>query len=388
LVPRLKLWSDQTEGLTTGDLFTARFGLTAGRIAALVVALSWFSFVGGQIVAGGKLLQVTMAIDLDWAIGLAGLVIIGYTMMGGLKAVIYTDVFQMLVLFVGIVLLLVPIGLIKVGGVSAVIAHFEANPSTASMVDWTAVELQRVVGWFLAVFPVWFISIAAMQRIIAARNAAIAQKAFIITGVPIEWPFFAIGATFVGMLARMLMPELTDPELSTPMMILTLLPAGIAGIVIAAYIAAVMSTADSCLIGPVAIFTKDFYKGVWHKDASDQTLLRVARASTLVLGIMAIVLAYWVPSVLDMILYAYTFAAAGLFFPMLALLYWPRATALGAKTSMILGGGSAVIWMLLGEPWDIAAAYLGWVVGLPSLVIASLLSAHRPDENLALFEAR
>ena len=388
LVPRLKLWSDQTEGLTTGDLFTARFGLTAGRIAALVVALSWFSFVGGQIVAGGKLLQVTLAIDLDWAIGLAGLVIIGYTMMGGLKAVIYTDVFQMLVLFVGIVLLLVPIGLIKVGGVSAVIAHFEANPSTASMVDWTAVELQRVVGWFLAVFPVWFISIAAMQRIIAARNAAIAQKAFIITGVPIEWPFFAIGATFVGMLARMLMPELTDPELSTPMMILTLLPAGIAGIVIAAYIAAVMSTADSCLIGPVAIFTKDFYKGIWHKDASDQTLLRVARASTLVLGIMAIVLAYWVPSVLDMILYAYAFAAAGLFFPMLALLYWPRATALGAKTSMILGGGSAVIWMLLGEPWDIAAAYLGWVVGLPSLVIASLLSAHRPDENLALFEAR
>ena len=247
LVPRLKIWSDQSQGLTTGDLFTDRFDLKTGRLAALVIALSWFSFVGGQVIAGGKLLQVTMTMDLSLAIFVSGLVILGYTAMGGLKAVIYTDVFQMAVLFVGIVLLLVPLGLIKVGGLGAVIAHFEADPETQSMVNWMALEPKQLIGWFLAVFPVWFISIAAMQRIVAARSAAVAQRAFLITGVPIEWPLFAVSATFVGLLARMLMPQLSDPELATPMMILTILPAGIAGIVIAAYIAAVMSTADSCL---------------------------------------------------------------------------------------------------------------------------------------------
>ena len=81
-----------------------------------------------------------------------------------------------------------------------------------------------------------------------------------LTGIPIEWPLFAVGSTLIGLIARFLMPDLSDPELATPMIIMELLPAGIAGLVIAAYIAAVMSSADSCLMGPVAIFTNDIYK--------------------------------------------------------------------------------------------------------------------------------
>ena len=99
-----------------------------------------------------------------------------------------------------------------------------------------------------------------MQRIIAARDEKTARRAFLLTGVPIEWPLFAIGSTLIGMIARMLLPDITDAELATPMVILELLPAGIAGIVIAAYVAAVMSTADSVLMGPVAFFTNDVYR--------------------------------------------------------------------------------------------------------------------------------
>ena len=89
-----------------------------------------------------------------------------------------------------------------------------------------------------------------MQRIIAARDEKTARRSFLLTGVPIEWPLFAIGSTLIGMIARMLLPEITDPEMATPMIILELLPSGIAGIVIAAYVAAVMSSADSMLMGP------------------------------------------------------------------------------------------------------------------------------------------
>ena len=385
LVPKIKIWSDQTQGLTTGDLFSQRFGLKTGRLAALVIALSWFSFVGGQIIAGGKLLQVTLSLDLTLAIIVSGLVIVGYTAMGGLKAVIYTDVFQMGVLFVGIILLLVPLGLMAVGGPSALIHHFTQDPVTASYVDWGAVEPKELIGWFLSVFPVWFISIAAMQRIIAARNVQVAQRAFLLTGVPIEWPLFAIGSTLVGLIARMLMPDLSDPELATPMMIMTVLPAGIAGLVIAAYIAAVMSTADSCLMGPVAIATNDFYKNWWRPGATEPEMLRFARFMTWLLGFAAIGLAYLVPNVLDLILYAYTFGAAGLFFPMLGLLFWKRTTAQGAFSSMVVGGGGAVSWMLLGEPLGFSASYIGWALGLPVLVAVSLMTEHTLDENLDLF---
>jgi SSS family solute:Na+ symporter len=385
MVPKVKKWADHVKGLTTGDLFEARFDRRTGTLAALVIGLAWFTFVGGQIIAGGKLLQVTLGMNLTLAIALAGFIILAYTAMGGLKAVIYTDVLQMLVLFVGIILILVPIGLVRVGGWGGLVETLSADPQTATLVDWGAISWKQLLGWFFSIIPIWFISIAALQRIVAARDEKTARRAFLLTGVPIEWPLFAIGSTLVGLFARVLAPELTDPELATPTMILTLLPAGITGIVIAAYIAAVMSSADSCLIGPVSIFTNDIYRKLFRPAADDTELVRVARVMTIVLGVSAIGIAYLTPNVLDLILYAYTFGAAGLFFPMLGLLFWKRTTASGAFWSMVLGGSSAVAWTLAGEPWGFSSSWAGWIVALPALVFVSLATRHSPEENPGLF---
>jgi len=385
MVPKVKRWSDRVKGLTTGDLFAARFDRKTGTLAAVVIGLSWFTFVGGQIIAGGKLLQVTLNMNLTLAVLVSGAVILAYTTMGGLKAVIYTDVFQMLVLMIGIVFIAVPIGLIEVGGWSVMAQQFSSSDSTKHLLDWSAVGWRQMLGWFFAIFPVWFISIAAMQRIVAARDVKTAQRGFFLTGIPIEWPLFAIGSTMIGLFARYLIPDLTDPELATPMIIMQLLPAGIAGFVIAAYIAAVMSSADSCLMGPVAIFTNDIYKRYIKPDSTELHLVRVARYATLILGILAIVTAYLIPNVLDLILYAYTFGSAGIFFPMLGLLFWKKTTAKGAFWSMLLGGSSAVIYSIIGEPFGFAASYLGWIIGLPTLIIVSLLSDHSPEENPDLF---
>ena len=95
--------------------------------------------------------------------------------------------------------------------------------------------------------------------------------------------------------------------------------------------------------------------------------------------------AYLIPNVLDLILYAYTFGSAGIFFPMLGLLFWKKTTAKGAFWSMLLGGSSAVNYSIIGEPFGFAASYLGWIIGLPTLVIVSLMSDHSPEENPDLF---
>ncbi len=385
MVPKVKRWADRVQGLTTGDLFETRFDRRTGLVAALVIGVAWFTFAGGQVIAGAKLLQVTTGLGLGIAILSSGAVILAYTALGGLKAVIYTDVFQMAVLFVGLILLAVPIGLLEVGGWGGIVTHFSADPGTASLVDWTAVGWKDLAGWFFAIFPVWFISIAAMQRIIAARDERTARRAFLLTGVPIEWPLFAIGSTLVGLIARMLLPDLADPEMATPMLIIELLPIGVAGIVIAAYIAAVMSTADSVLMGPVAIFTNDIYRKLLRPDASEAALVTVARIATIVFGIGSIGMAWLVPNVLDLILYAYTFGAAGLFFPMLGLLFWRRTTASGAFWSMLGGGFAAVLWAVLDQPFGLAPSYLGWIVSLPLLVIVSLATEHAPGEDLEMF---
>jgi len=385
LVPKLKKWADDVKGITTGDLFATRFDEKTGFIAAILVGLSWFAFVGGQIIAGGKLVAGTMGLDLTTAIIIAGAVVLAYTIMGGLKAVIYTDVFQMIILFIGVILLMVPIGWVKVGGWQGMVEAFANNPETASLLDWGAAGWKTTIGWFLSIFPVWFISIATFQRVIAAKDAKTAKRGIFLTGIPIEWPLFAIGTTLVGMFARIMLPELVDAELATPYMILTLLPVGISGIVVAAYIAAVMSTADSCLMGPVAIFVNDIYRKRMNPDADDNQIVKVGRIATLVLGVLAIYLAYSVPSILDIVLYAYTFGAAGLFFPMLGLLFWKRTTSTGAFWSIILGGSSAVIWTLSGNPFGYSASYIGWIVSFLSLVIISLATQHTEEEDIKTF---
>jgi SSS family solute:Na+ symporter len=103
------------------------------------------------------------------------------------------------------------------------------------------------------------------------------------------------------------------------------------------------------------------------------------------MGTLAIVIALAVPNILDLVLYAYTFGAAGLFFPMLGLLFWRRTTATGAFWSMILGGASAVGWTIAGEPWGFASSYVGWPVSFLVLVVVSLLTAHHPDEDVDSF---
>ena len=385
MVPKVKRWADRVRGLTTGDLFETRFDRRTGIVAAIVIGIAWFTFAGGQVIAGAKLLQVTTGLGLAAAILLSGTVILAYTALGGLKAVIYTDVFQFFVLLIGIVFLAVPIGLAAVGGWGGIVAHFSADPETASLVDWGAVGLRQLAGWFFAIFPVWFISIAAMQRIIAARDEKTARRAFLLTGVPIEWPLFAIGSTLIGLIARMLLPDLEDPEMAAPRLIVEILPVGVAGIVIAAYMAAVMSTADSVLMGPVSIFTNDIYRKLLRPDASEASLVTVARISTLVFGAASIGMAWLVPNVLELVLYAYTFGAAGLFFPMLGLLFWPRTTASGAFWSMLAGGFAALVWAVLDDPWGLAPSYLGWCVSLPVLVVVSLVTKHSPSEQPDLF---
>jgi SSS family solute:Na+ symporter len=187
------------------------------------------------------------------------------------------------------------------------------------------------------------------------------------------------------MFARALLPDLADPELATPALITAILPVGLTGLVVAAYIAAVLSTADSCLVGSVAIFVNDIYRKLINPDANDSELVKVSRIATIVLGILAIGLAYMVPRIIELVLYAYTFGAAGLFFPMLALLFWKRATAAGAFWSILLGGGSAVLWTIAGQPYGLSGSYAGWIVSFVTLVAVSLKTNHAPEEQVGLF---
>jgi SSS family solute:Na+ symporter len=147
----------------------------------------------------------------------------------------------------------------------------------------------------------------------------------------------AFTGVFLGMCSRVIFPDV-EAEMGLPLLIKQILPAGVAGIVIASYFSAIMSTADSCLMASSGNFVNDvIQRYVWPK-ASEKTMIRMSMVATLVIGVSAIVIASRFETVLDAILYAYAFMVSGLFIPTLGAYFWKRGSSAGAVAGMLAGG--------------------------------------------------
>jgi SSS family solute:Na+ symporter len=172
-----------------------------------------------------------------------------------------------------------------------------------------------------------------------------AKKAWFIAGL-FEYPVMAFAGVFLGMCARVLFPA-AEAEMGLPMLIRDVLPVGVTGIVIAAYFSAIMSTADSCLMAASGNFVNDILQRGWLKRASHATVVRVSQAATLIIGVLAILIAGQFTVVLDGMLYAYGFMVGGLFVPTLGAYFWKRSSSSGALAGMLAGGGVTIALILL-----------------------------------------
>jgi len=128
-----------------------------------------------------------------------------------------------------------------------------------------------------------------------------------------------------------------DPELGLPLLLKTILPVGLTGIILSAYFSAIMSTADSCLMAASGNIVIDILK-----IKSSKKVLRLSQIATFLLGAFALILSLWAPSVLDLMLYSYAFMVSGLFIPVLAALFHKNPSSSGAFWAMILGGSTTL----------------------------------------------
>jgi SSS family solute:Na+ symporter len=375
LIPKVKPLSDRLGMLTFPDLLAHRFGERCRTVAAVVSALGYAGFVGSQMLAGGKLSAAAFGIPLHVAVLVMCVVIVLYTAMGGMKAVIMTDVVQWGILLGGLALIALPLSYQAVGGWSGLQAALPAEHFS-----FTNLTPATFATWLVTIVPVWFVGMTLYQRIFAARDVKTAQRAWLLAGL-LEWPVIALLGTVLGMMARVLFPAV-EAEMGLPMLIREVLPVGAMGLVVAAYFSAIMSTADSCLLASVGNLVHDLYRRV-RPEASHASLIRLSRTLTYVVGFGSVGFALLIPRVLDSIVVAYSFMVAGLFFPTLAALYWKRATASGAFWSMVLGGGVTVVGTfyppLVG---GVEPIFVGLPVSAVVLVALSLMTQQDPEPAL------
>ncbi|MDF1564670.1 MAG: sodium:solute symporter family protein [Deltaproteobacteria bacterium] len=358
IIPRVKPLGEELGWTTFPDYLEHRFDGRTRTLAAVVSAVGYAAFVGAQILAGAKLSSVAFQIDLTTAVLVMAAIVILYTTLGGLEAVVYTDTLQWAVLFGGLLFFGLPFGFEAVGGLEGLRAGLPEGHLSLSNVDG-----QTLLVWAVTIIPIWFVGNTLYQRIYASRDVKTARRAFYLAGL-FEWPLIAFLGVTLGVFARILFPEV-EPELGLPMLIREVLPVGVVGILMAAYFSAIMSTADSCLLASVGNLVGDLIEPHLGERASEARLLKLSRALTLLVGALSVGVALALPGVLDAVLLAYAFMVSGLFVPTLAGLLWPRTGARAAFWSMLVGGGVAVTLNLVPA----------WAPGPDPVIPAILASA-------------
>jgi len=373
MVPRIKGMDIEKGLLTYPDFLRLRYGKKVATLAAVISGVGYLAFTSAQVLAGAKLAAGSVFADITWADPLkislylmAGVILI-YTVLGGLKAVIYTDTLQWIILLAGLSLFGLPFAYREVGGWAAI---SETLPQEYFRLN--NVSRVQIVNWFVTIIPIWFVAMTLYQRIFACRGVKEAKRAFFIAGL-LEYPIMAFLGVSLGMMARVAFPQ-AEPEMAMPMLLGQALPAGVAGIVIAAYFSAIMSTADSCLIASSANWVNDIIDQFGPR-LSTRGFMRLSQGVTLVVGILALLLASAFDTVLDLILHAYAFMVSGLLVPTLGAYFWKRSRSEGALTSMA-GGGGLTLYLTFAEtslPWGLDPSLFGIALSLVLFVGVSLL---------------
>ncbi|HDT14619.1 MAG TPA: sodium:solute symporter family protein [Firmicutes bacterium] len=337
VIPRIK--KIDADMFTYPDFLRTKFDEKTALLAALISGIGYLGFTGAQVLAGAKLASGTVLTSapagispLVFSLIVIAVITILYTVIGGIKAVIYTDTFQWIILMSGLMLVAVPAAVIKIGGFGVLAESLPPEFFTLSNIKPAV-----FINWMVTIIPIWFVAMTLYQRMFACRNKKEAQKAWFIAGL-FEYPIMAFTGVFLGMCARVVFPEV-EAEMGLPLLIKTVLPIGVAGLVIAAYFSAIMSTADSCLMASSGNFVNDFIQRHFLKsNKKEKTLIRLSRLFTLLIGAAAIIIAISFETVLSAILYAYSFMVSGLFIPTLGALFWKRSSSAGAFTGMLSGG--------------------------------------------------
>jgi SSS family solute:Na+ symporter len=347
VIPRIKAIDSDHGMFTYPDFLRFRYNGKVALLAALISGLGYLGFTGAQILAGAKLASATMITrapfgmePLQFSLYVIAVVTILYTVIGGIKAVIYTDTVQWIILLAGLIFVTVPVTLFKIGGWTKL--RSSLPPEFFSLGNIDAVTF---INWMVTIIPIWIIAMTLYQRMYACKNEREAKKAWYIAGI-FEYPVMAFTGVFLGMCARVVFPE-ADSEMAMPMLIREMLPAGVTGIVIASYFSAIMSTADSCLMASSGNIVKDVLERYLFIDISRKQSIRLSMLATLVIGILAVLMASSFTRVLDAILYAYSFMVSGLFIPTLGAYFWKRSSSAGAFSGM-LSGGSLTLLLLTG----------------------------------------
>jgi solute:Na+ symporter, SSS family len=377
LIPKVFKLSARHQFLTFPQIFRHFYGKEVALLAGVISAIGYMGFTSSQILAGAKLASASFVnLDMQTALIVMGVITIVYTVLGGLKAVIYTDTIQWILLISGLIFIGIPISYFALGGGEVILAALTPEFFSLGNVTW-----QTLVNWAVTIIPIWFVGMTLYQRIYASRSEQQARKAWFIAGI-FEWPMMAFMGVILGLFSRVAIQQGMfeylgyfavgdiDPEMGLPLLLRTVLPVGLMGLMMSAYFSAIMSTADSCLMAASGNVLTDII-GRMVKLPAGNKMLRLSQALTLIIGILALFLATVMQNVLELMLFSYAFMVSGLFVPVIAAFYSKKPSRIAAFPAMLFGGSTTLL--LIISDWKLPFNLDPNIFGISTSAIIYLL---------------
>lgn len=371
---------------TVTEIMENRYHSPVLRLLTTILSLlALIGILASQVTSAGSILaSLGIGSTTTCAIIVAAF-FIGFTAFGGLWAVTVTDFIQIIIAAVGLISATVFV-LLKSGGWDAIYAQLQTVQVPDHYFNLIKGTQPSYVLWLiLPMFIYTLIGQDVYQRLFAAKDTKTAYRSAVLSCIILL--IICFFPVLLGMSARAMFPDLKVTSMAVPTVIRATLPPVFSGFTLAAIVAAVVSTADSILTAATSHVVNDLYvRYLCKEDTQDpavqKKLLNLSRVMTLVVGVLSVVIALAIPSVLAVLNYSYTLFTAGVFAPVVAGLLWKKATKAGAFAGLFSGlifvflGWSG--FSFFGIPSDVASSLLSVVV----LIVVSLIT-YKPEQAAA-----
>ncbi|MDE3045999.1 MAG: sodium/proline symporter [Verrucomicrobiota bacterium] len=387
VAPKIRTITEQTNSLTLNSYFESRFNDRSGaiRIVSATMSVLFFTiYISSGLVALGVLVESLFG--LNYVIGITiglGIVVI-YVFAGGYRTVAYIDLFQGFFLL-GVIVFIPAYLLVHFDGMAPVMKAVAAkNLSTSLLPDFSFKSLWSVfagaAGWGLGYFGQPHI----LTKFMGIRQVSEMSRA---KYLGISWQIIALSAaTLVGLLGIYIFPQgLAEPEQVILNIVKTTLPSFFAGLVLCAILAATTNVMAAQILVVASNLSEDFYKKIFHKQATPAELLRISRISVVIIAVVGFIIAFFkISSIYHLVNYAW--AGLGSSFGPLVLLslYKKNLNKYGAFAGILVGGLVAAVWPYFDARYhlEIPSLVAGFVFSLIAIPLVSHLTRHKTAVTL------
>lgn len=357
------------------EMLELRYGAATSRVIGGIVMIAYDLMVAvTSVLAIAAVVDVILGVPAVPAILIGGGVVVIYSVLGGMWSISLTDILQFVIMTVGIFLILLPMGIGKAGGWSGMKLTLPE-----SYFDFGSMGGSTIFTYFLIYFFGIIIGQDIWQRVFTARSPRVAKYGGI--GAGVYCMLYAVAGAIIGMTAASLFPGLAVPDTAFAVLVNGVLPDGLSGIVLAAALAAIMSTASATILASSTVFGNDVW-GVLVKKSERMESMKESRWWTLAAGVLVVLISLAVRDVVTALTVAYNLLVGGLLIPVVAALFWRRATSRGAFASIIVGslvviGSMGVFGLAADQP-----IYFGLGASALAMIVASLVGPKKNEMTL------